>query len=319
MFHALSLSEAFEYWTTVPPAKNNEVSVSGDEKCSGGRGGGYNTTRHRSGANAVAGKQDGTRNKQLTCTKPKRDPPPCQFGPCQIMGKNHWINDCDKSSGDQKCAMKAVIAAAKARDGLSRSTRPQKANESCSYTRSSTGSLKGTAGRPSTREGLHTAVQDSSSCTINVAEHNSAIEIFGRCDDGSDDSIISPKLPESATIQGIGKMRCVTPVKLQVSLKAGDEAHSFCFSRTWTVPRTVLHLASGRLALRNITYLVADDEIACEDLLIGLSVLRHLKVDTKTLLETNRASLDGTDSPLDSTCWGSCQQADDCPHELPRE
>ena len=93
-------------------------------------------------------------------------------------------------------------------------------------------------------------------------------------------------------------MRCITPVRLQVALKAGDEAQSLCFSRTWTTPRTVLHLASGRLALRNVTYLVADDECACGDFLIRLPVLRHLKVDTRTLLETNRASLDGTDCTL---------------------
>lgn len=36
----------------------------------------------------------------------------------------------------------------------------------------------------------------------------------------------------------------------------------------------------------------------CEDLLIGLPVLQHLHVDTKTLLENNIKSLEGTDCTL---------------------
>lgn len=56
-----------------------------------------------------------------------------------------------------------------------------------------------------------------------------------------------------------------------------------------------MQLSSGQLALANVTFLVADDELACEDLIIGLPVLRHLQVDTRTLLENNRAVLDGAD------------------------
>lgn len=66
------------------------------------------------------------------------------------------------------------------------------------------------------------------------------------------------------------------------------------------MPSTVLHLSSGRLALKNIRYLVPDDDNAmvCEDVLIGLPVLKHLRVDTKTLLEDNIKNLDGTDCSL---------------------
>ena len=39
--------------------------------------------------------------------------------------------------------------------------------------------------------------------------------------------------------------------------------------------------------------------MTCEDLLIGLPVLRHLRVDTETLLEANIKSLDGTHCSLD--------------------
>lgn len=41
----------------------------------------------------------------------------------------------------------------------------------------------------------------------------------------------------------------------------------------------------------------------CEELLIGLPVLHHLQVETKTLLENNRAILDGSDcSQIGNPC-----------------
>ena len=45
----------------------------------------------------------------------------------------------------------------------------------------------------------------------------------------------------------------------------------------------------------NITFLVADDGLTDEDLLIGLPVLEHLKLDTRTMLERNCRDLDGMD------------------------
>lgn len=96
-------------------------------------------------------------------------------------------------------------------------------------------------------------------------------------------------------LQGIGRLINIEPISLSVALKSGDEAQSFRFSRTWTCPRTVLHLSAGPLALLNIRYLIPDDDLACSDLLIGQPVLYHLKIDTKTLLEQNRSQLDGTD------------------------
>lgn len=48
-------------------------------------------------------------------------------------------------------------------------------------------------------------------------------------------------------------------------------------------------------------YLIADDDLTTNDLLIGLPVLQHLQIDTKTLLESNRSVLDGTDCALAHT------------------
>lgn len=54
-------------------------------------------------------------------------------------------------------------------------------------------------------------------------------------------------------------------------------------------------MSAGPLALVNVTFLVADADLSAEDLLIGLPVLQHLGVDSKTLLEERRDLLDGAD------------------------
>lgn len=67
------------------------------------------------------------------------------------------------------------------------------------------------------------------------------------------------------------------------------------------MPSTVLYLSVCKLALKNIKFLVADDRVESEDHLIDLPVLRHLRVDTKTLLEEKIDALNGTDCSLDDT------------------
>lgn len=43
---------------------------------------------------------------------------------------------------------------------------------------------------------------------------------------------------------------------------------------------------------------MADDELACEDVIIERPVLEHLKSETATLFDHYRASLDGTDCSM---------------------
>ena len=133
------------------------------------------------------------------------------------------------------------------------------------------------------------------SCPITVSDGRASHQATGRCDGGSDASIVSPRLAERAALQGIRKIHAINPVRLNVALKSGEEPQSFSFSRSWTSPRTVFHLSSGQLALSNVTFPVADDDLAREDLVIGLPVLQNLQVDTRSLLENNRAALDGVD------------------------
>lgn len=96
-------------------------------------------------------------------------------------------------------------------------------------------------------------------------------------------------------MKGIGKIEVIDQVRLKVPFKKERESAVYTFSRAWTVPSTVLHLSVGQLALKNIKFLVADDKVESEDHLIGLSVLRHLRANTKTLLEENLDALNGTD------------------------
>lgn len=59
-------------------------------------------------------------------------------------------------------------------------------------------------------------------------------------------------------------------------------------SRTFTVPRTVIRLAAIPLTLDSVFFLVAETDLAVEDLLIGLPFFQHLGDFTKTLLEERR-------------------------------
>lgn len=59
----------------------------------------------------------------------------------------------------------------------------------------------------------------------------------------------------------------------------------------------VLKLPSGQLGMITITFLAADDEHACDKLIIGRPVLENLHVDTHTLLDIKRSILGGEDCP----------------------
>lgn len=66
------------------------------------------------------------------------------------------------------------------------------------------------------------------------------------------------------------------------------------FSRVWKVTRLLLESFACYLDLRNVTFLVADTELACDDLFIGIKVLLHICIDSRTFLERKKSMLDGT-------------------------
>lgn len=106
---------------------------------------------------------------------------------------------------------------------------------------------------------------------------------------------MSPKFTTNYVLNRTGKFSKTQPVTIQVALKDDSEAETFRFSRTWTVPHIVLPLTAGPLALVNVVLLVPDDKLAGEDVLMGLSLLQNLGIDTKTMLEQHRDNLDGAD------------------------
>lgn len=116
-----------------------------------------------------------------------------------------------------------------------------------------------------------------------------------RSDNGSDQWIVSPKLADAAVFNGNGKFKKIPLILLQLALKDSEEKKSFTLSRIWTPLHATLFLTAGPLLLANVSYLVTNAELAVEDLLLGLPVLQHLRVDTKLLSEERRDLLDGTD------------------------
>lgn len=87
-------------------------------------------------------------------------------------------------------------------------------------------------------------------------------------------------------------MVAITSIKRQVALREIGNPATFSFSRVWHVPCRVLNLSLGKMAQLSGTFLVADDDTVCQDLPLGL--LRRLWMDSRSLLEQNWSSFDGT-------------------------
>lgn len=123
-----------------------------------------------------------------------------------------------------------------------------------------------------------------SSCSITVSDQTFTLNETAKCDAGGDDNLVSLRLTEAAVVKVIGRIQAIEPVSVQVALGADIKPQTFKFSRMWKVPRLTFHLAAGPMALFNF-FLVSDDDLACEDLLLGQSVLRYLGINSRALLE----------------------------------
>ena len=256
MQHCLKLADAFQI-LDIGPKKEN---VEGNDK-----------TKHQEGASSSSPTAAGKKKKS-------REAPFCLYEPHRSRGIRHLLKDCNVCPEEEKKRLLVEHFADRPKNGPAANTR----------------SKQGNFGRVAKHKDNNGTDRDTS-CTVQLADGSASLMATGRCDDGADDTIVSPKIAEQAAIEGIGKMSRIKPVVLQVALTDGGKPQTFTMSRTWTCPRVILHLAAGKLALLNVKFLVADGDLATGDLIIGLPVLRHLKVDTRTLLERNRKSLDGTD------------------------
>lgn len=118
--------------------------------------------------------------------------------------------------------------------------------------------------------------------------------IIDSCDDGSDDSIVSPRAAAKAVLEDRGRMQAINLVMVQVALCQGQTPHKTT-SRSWTSPRRVLKLASGKLAILNVSILFADDNLSCENMLVGYPALLHSRIYDETLPESIGLALNGID------------------------
>lgn len=275
MKHAIKLSDAFQLVDIGVPKNSSNKSKKARKTRGGNKDGNNDLSADSSGS---PGKQDSNL-------------PICLYPPHQSKGYRHLLRDCKACPDHEKKALLKARAEEKEKTGPSRSTRSQTAAAIASSSTHVKSEDKKVAGRlkPPARSFC------SSSFAVKISDGTESVTASGRADDGSDESIVSPKVAENAVLNGIGKFKKIPPISLQVALKDGDDPQKFTFSRTWTPPRTVLLLSAGPLALVNVTFLVADADLSVEDLLIGLPVLQHLGVDTKTLLEERRDLLDGSD------------------------
>lgn len=98
-----------------------------------------------------------------------------------------------------------------------------------------------------------------------------------------------------ALLKGIRRFESIKPVSIQVALTLAGEPEKFMFSRTWKVPRLVFELYIGLLKVAYAFFLLGDVGVSYKVLLVGLSILHRLGINSRTLLERNLATLDGTD------------------------
>lgn len=128
------------------------------------------------------------------------------------------------------------------------------------------------------------------SITISDGVHEFLMQV--KPDGGADESLISTSVAENAIRLGIGAIREIPPVFLKGPGKKANQTPPYFFSRIYSAPWVVVHLAVGRLAMVNVKLLVVDNELD-PDLYIGRPVLRHMQeVDIKSMLEQNCSALD---------------------------
>lgn len=101
--------------------------------------------------------------------------------------------------------------------------------------------IKGTTGHLHYEVVNRTALSDIPSSSSSVTDGINSVFETGPCDKGSDESIISLLLAESATKKEIRHISSVTHVPFCVALMSEPKAQTFKFLCTWTALQTVLH------------------------------------------------------------------------------
>lgn len=105
----------------------------------------------------------------------------------------------------------------------------------------------------------------SSSCPIAVSPRTASLRENGSCEDKSDDNVAFPDLAQKELLKWIGRFEAFLPVCIHVALSSTNKAQAYNFSHVWKVPHLVMKLYAGRLALKNVSFLVADGDLAYKD------------------------------------------------------
>lgn len=219
------------------------------------------------------------------CQKIKTSLSLCLWRPHRRKGPRHLLKYCRTYHSEERRKLYANRPEGVTRDGLARNNRSRTTPTSAlMYMKSAAG-----------RFNQPVSVFNSSICPIKVWDGPATYAEMERCDDSSDESFVSPSLVQTVIVKVIGIMASIAPMKIHVTLKKTGSPATSSFSCTWHVPRLLFKLAARQMALINIIFLVADNDTACEDLLIGLPVLRHLGIGSSTLLQQKWSSLDCTD------------------------
>lgn len=80
---------------------------------------------------------------------------------------------------------------------------------------------------------------------MTVSNVTFSLDVVGRCDDGSDETITNPKVAENAVLNGIGRLELIRTVRLKVAFRNKSESVIYMLSRAWTVLSTIHHLPVG--------------------------------------------------------------------------
>lgn len=110
-----------------------------------------------------------------------------------------------------------------------------------------------------------------------------------------DEFSVSAFIAEKVVLSGIGKIKKINEIFIQVSMKDVEKKQSYVFTRISSPPRSILCLSVGPIALENESFFVADGKLSDGKLLTGYPVLKRLRVDTRTFLEQRRDALEGAD------------------------
>ncbi len=153
-----------------------------------------------------------------------------------------------------------------------RSRRDSTANNNRSQT-NGRGAQRHTSGRLATE----TDATDASIKTI-LKDDDATFNRVTRCDDGSGEYIARPSVAEGAALQGIGNIKPIKPVQIKVALERDGTPPEFTFSRRWYVPDVIFNVKAGNMAVRNVSCRIRDDRLLSEPIMIGRTVLIHLRI-----------------------------------------